>query len=171
MNTKAAITLAILVLAVVVISGCTQTTSQNNQNPQTGVPDGYNPDGTPIKEENKSIANDTVKDSNYTQPNTNNKNQNSEEKPKFEVYPQTSSAPVLHMYWNKAKTAEIPLDEIHHIGRFGLWEGGITHGPGYKSGLEPATEIEIHTTNKVQPIYALASGTITELKVDNEGIH
>lgn len=123
--------------------------------------DGYNPDGTPVQEggKNESMANDTVEDSNNTPQNI------PEKKSKFDVYPETSSAPVLHMYWNKEKTAEIPLDEINFIGRFGVWEG---MGSAFKAGWEPATEIEIHTTNKNQPIYAFASGTVTQLKVEDK---
>jgi hypothetical protein len=93
-----------------------------------------------------------------------------ETKSKFGVYPQTSDAPVLHMYWNTAKTVEIPLTEIQYVGRIGLWEGGGNIPGGFKLGKEPATEMEIHTYNKRQPVYALASGTLTELKINNDGV-
>lgn len=93
-----------------------------------------------------------------------------EKKSKLDIYPQTSEPPVLHMYWNTAKTANIPLSEVNHIGRFGVWEGGGNTPGGFKLGKEPATEMEIHTNNKRQPIYALASGTLTELKINNDGV-
>lgn len=135
--------------------------------PIAGSGEGYNPDGTPVIRGVISTVNDTDEGSNDIQQNTDIGTQAPERKSKFDVYPNTSSAPVLHMYWSEAKTAEIPLDEVNFIGPFGVWEN-LMGNSIFKPGFETATEFEIHTTNRIQPIYAFASGTITELKVDGD---
>jgi hypothetical protein len=136
-------------------------TQNYGENPENTVADGYNPDGTLIKEGNNNgdIVNNTIKQINDSLQNV------SEKKSRFDVYPETSSAPVLHMYWGEEKTAEIPLEEVNFIGRFGVWEN-LMGNSIFKPGFETATEFEIHTTNKKQPIYAFASGTITQINIE-----
>lgn len=76
----------------------------------------------------------------------------------YPIYPDTDSAPVLTFYWGSPRATSVP-PTVSGIGRYGEWDGG---GNYFKTGYEPATEIEIRSTSFAEPVYTNCSGTVVK---------
>lgn len=85
---------------------------------------------------------------------------------KYPVYPATSDAPVLRLYWGEAKTATINPATLIEVEKFGVFEDMLL--PGCETKKDPGTEWAIHFKPGSQPVYAYAPGTITNIQ--DEGV-
>ncbi len=79
----------------------------------------------------------------------------------YTVYPGTSAAPEMTFYWGASKETVVP-PTLGEIGQYGIWEGG---GNFFKTGFEPASEIEIRTSSFADPVYSCISGTVVKIGV------
>lgn len=76
----------------------------------------------------------------------------------YAVYPDTTSAPILRFYWGSDKQTVVP-PTLSEIGIYGIWEGG-SGGGAYKTGCEPATEIELRLSSTRDAVYSGSKGTV-----------
>ncbi len=76
----------------------------------------------------------------------------------YTVYPDTTAAPVLRFYWGPDRQTIVP-PTLSEIGIYGIWEGG-SGGGAYKTGCEPATEIELRLTSTRDAVYSCSKGTV-----------
>ena len=76
----------------------------------------------------------------------------------YTIYPDTSAAPVMRFYWGPAKQTTVP-PTLSETGIYGIWEGG-SGGGAFKTGREPATEIELRLSSTRDAVYSCTKGTV-----------
>ncbi|MDO8265406.1 MAG: hypothetical protein Q7T41_00520 [Candidatus Saccharibacteria bacterium] len=85
---------------------------------------------------------------------------------KFDVYPDTSDAPTLHLYWGEEKTAIIDENSLIEIEKFGVFENMPL--PACETPKDPGAEWAVHFKTGSLPVYSYAPGTITNIQ--DEGV-
>lgn len=95
-------------------------------------------------------------------PNSNNAQASSELKLKYDIYPKTSDAPVLHLYWGPQKSTVIDSKSLIEIEKFGVFEDVPI--PNCESTKDPGAEWAIHFKPGSIPVHTYASGTITNIQ-------
>lgn len=97
-----------------------------------------------------------------TTTTTQNANTGSVEDIKFAVYPDTSDAPKLHLYWGPQKSASIDPNPLKEIEKFGVFENMPI--PACETPKDPGAEWAIHFKKGSLPVYTYAPGTITNIQ-------
>lgn len=81
---------------------------------------------------------------------------------KFDLYPETDKAPLLHLYWGPEKVSSIDADSLIEIEKFGVFENMPL--PACETPKDPGAEWAIHFKAGSLPVYAYAPGTITNIQ-------
>lgn len=85
---------------------------------------------------------------------------------KFEIYPDTDQAPLLHLYWGPEKVSNIDVNSLIEIEKFGVFENIPI--PTCETPRDPGAEWAIHFKAGSLPVYTYAPGTITNIQ--DEGV-
>jgi hypothetical protein len=84
----------------------------------------------------------------------------------YSVYPDSSEAPKLHLYWGKDKMTDIDPSTVVEVERFGQFENIPV--PACDTPKDPGAEWAIHFTPGTLPVYAYAPGTVTNVQDEGE---
>jgi hypothetical protein len=85
-----------------------------------------------------------------------------EDEYKFDIYPDTTDAPVLHLYWGAEKRAYIDPNTLQEIEKFGVFENMPL--PNCETPKDPGAEWAIHYKPGSIPVYTYAPGTVTNIQ-------